>query len=444
MLLRIATILLCFLLPFANAQGQSPNVSSWPQFRGPNGMGVATASGLPTRFDEQEHLVWKTKVPGTGWSSPVLTPDHVWLTAAVGGGQRTERQGAGGKEIAFESIQLFLLGFDRKTGDLQQQIVLFDIPEPGIIHSLNSYASPTPCVGPGPQGQPVVYCHFGTYGTAAVDATTGDVLWRNEQIHLDHQTGPGSSPILYRNRLIFHADGIDTQSIVALDTSDGKLAWRTRRSGAMRDQVDMRKAFCTPLLTQVDGEDCLISTASDWLYLYDPADGSERLKVPYGKLGFSTVPRPVVKDETVYLCTGFMRSRLLAVDISTSDFQQPSQRIRWAYERQVPTMPSPLLFDECLLMISDSGIATCLEQETGEVIWTERIGGKFAASPLLADEKVYIGNQDGEMLVLRPGREYRLLATNQLDSEIMASPAAVQGRLFVRTADSLYCFAQEN
>lgn len=443
MLNRCLLFLLLGLLPTGWCVAQEPPISPWPQFRGPTGMGVAEQSGaLPESFGEQENCVWKTPIEGTGWSSPVLTDDQVWLTVARPQGEKTERRGAGGMEFTYESIDLYLLSYDRNSGEARQEINLFSVKDPGIIHSLNTFASPTPCVGSGDQ-RPVVYCHFGTYGSAAVAADSGEVLWRNQDIHLDHQTGPGSSPVLYQDRLIFHADGIDTQSIVALDTDDGSLAWRTERSGTMQKQADMKKAFCTPLITTVDGQDWLVSPAADWLYVYQPKTGEEVFKVPYGKLGFSTVPRPVVREQQVYFCTGFMRSRLLAVDLSGPVSQDGESRIQWAYERQVPTMPSPVLYEDRLFMVSDSGIATWLDLETGEAIWTERLDGKFASSPMLADGKIYLGNQDGDMLVLRPGDEYRLLNTNSLDAEIMASPVAVDGRLFIRTAKSLYCFEEE-
>jgi len=441
MIREVTTSLICLSLAASSVWGQSADVSPWPQFRGPNGMGVAEEAGkLPVKFGDENNLLWKTSVKGDGWSSPVLTQDRIWITVARPQGERTERKSPAGTIFTYESIDLLLLAFDRETGKQTNEVPLFKVDQPDTIHSLNTYASPTPCIGAGANGTPVVYCHFGTFGTAAVDALSGDVLWRNDKIHLDHSTGPGSSPVLFKDRLIFHADGTDTQSIVALSTNDGSLAWKTKRSGEMNDQPEMKKAFCTPLLTTLDGQPRLISTGADWMYLYDPATGKEIFKVPYGRLGFSTVPRPVVREQQVYFSTGFMKSRLLAVDLSGSPSRDGASRIQWEVERQVPTMPSPVLFEDRLLMVGDNGVATCLNIENGESVWTERIGGKYSSSPLLADGKIYVGNQAGEMLVLKSGDEFELLATNKLDSDIMASPAAIDGRLIVRTKQSLYCF----
>jgi len=444
MMRHITTILFGLFLCNSSVWGQSNEVSPWPQFRGPNGMGVApNASKLPQEFGESKNRLWKTSVAGQGWSSPVLTADRVWITVARPQGERTERKSSAGIKFTYESINLLLLGFDRHSGQLTEEVLLFTVDQPEVIHSLNTYASPTPCIGAGANGSPVVYCHFGTFGTAAVDALSGDVLWRNAKIHLEHSTGPGSSPILFHDLLIFHADGTDTQSIVALNTHDGSLAWRTKRSGEMNKQPEMKKAFCTPVLTTLDGQPRLISTGADWMYLYDPATGEEIFKVPYGKLGFSTVPRPVVRNDRVFFCTGFMRSRLLAVDLSGSPTKDGASRVQWEVARQVPTMPSPVLFEDRLLMISDGGIVSCVDLDSGETVWTERLGGKYSASPLLADGKIFIGNQSGELHVLQPGDEFQLLTTNQLDSDIMASPAAVEGKLFVRTKESLYCFGEK-
>lgn len=411
----------------------------WPEFRGPAGDGVAHGTtDLPVEFGEEKNLVWKIPVPGTGYSSPVIDQNHVWLTTSQPQGERSESQGAGGTEFKYQAVDLLLLGFDRESGEQTHSIFLFTAQQPEAIHSLNSYASPTACL----DGKHI-YCHFGTYGTAAVDATTGEVLWRNDTIQLQHQTGPGSSPILYKDFVIFHADGMDTQSIVALRKSVGEIAWRSQRSGEMPAQPDFKKAFCTPSIANIDGKDLLISPAVDWLYLYDPADGNEVYKIPYGQLGFSTVPRPVIKDNMAYVCTGFMKSRLLAIDLANGSFAEPADRIRWVFEKQVPKMPSPLIMGEWLLLVADTGIASCVDLQSGEEIWTERLGGKFSASPILADGKVYIGSQEGKVWVLEPGRSYKQLSVNSLDSEVMASPAAVENHLYIRTSKSLYKFAMQ-
>jgi outer membrane protein assembly factor BamB len=397
----------------------------WHQFRGPNGSGVVDGCrDLPIQVSETENLVWNVSVPGTGWSSPVVDDQWIWMTTAL----VPDQTGTG--------LDLGLLAFERETGRQAHDIKLFHLAEPDLIHSLNSYASPTPCLD-----QAHVYCHFGTYGTAAVRRIDGTIAWVNDDIRLQHSTGPGSSPILYEGLLIFHADGMDSQSIVALDCRTGEIRWRTERSGAMSSSPDQKKAFCTPTVAVIDSVPLLISPAANWLYVYDPTSGVERFKVPYGETGYSVVPRPVVRGNHAYFCTGFDRSRLLCVDLATNAPESPEKRIRWTVDQRMPTMPSPLLVDELLYVISDSGIATCVHADTGDILWSERLGGKFAASPILADGKIYIGSQTGELFVLRPGKDLEVLAENVLDSAIMASPIAIDNQLIVRTAARLYLFA---
>jgi len=412
--------------------------ASWPQFRGPTGDGIATATDLPIEFSDTQNVVWKSAIDGTGWSSPVINEGKIWFTVAKPTGSKTEPPSSGGLEITFESIDLLLVSFDLKDGQPKDSILLFSVTSPDAIHNLNSYASPTPCIANGK-----IFCHFGTYGTAGVDCATSKVLWRNDTIKLDHQTGPGSSPVLFQDLVIFHADGTDTQSIVALNVKDGELAWRSQRSGQIPNHPDQKKAFCTPMLTKVAGQEVLVSSAVDWAYVYDPKNGEELYKVPYGKLGFSTVPRPVIKDEVAYIWTGFMKSRLLAIDLAATAFEKPEDRVLWTVENRVPTLPSPVIAENLLFMVSDIGIASCIDIADGSEVWTERLGGKFASSPLFVDGKIYLGDQAGKVFVLQPGREFRVLATNQLDSEVMASPAAVGNAIYIRTAKSLYKISQQ-
>ncbi|MCH2183056.1 MAG: PQQ-binding-like beta-propeller repeat protein [Mariniblastus sp.] len=410
----------------------------WTEFRGPGGSGIASAANLPSRWSEDQNVAWKTVVPGRGWSSPVVADDQVWLTSAVetelSPAQREEKMKSARIPglMPVQSIELFALCFDARTGELQAKLKLGESSDPPLIHSLNSFSSPTPVLD-----DDSVYCSFGTFGTWCIDRKTRQVKWSNRELELDHETGPGSSPILWQDLLIFHCDGIDYQFVVALDRESGKVVWKTDRSGELNETDSLRKAFSTPIVVSIDGADQLVSAGANWLYGYQPDTGAELWKMPYGKLGFSNVPRPVYHDGMLYLCTGYSRSSLFAIRFD--DPGGPGEEdLVWRYETQVPTMPTPLLTDGLLLMVSDRGIATCLDAKTGEKHWQERLGGGFASSPILADGKVYVGNRKGEMFVIRPGDEFDLLATNQMDGDIMATPAAVGEQLLVRTKESLY------
>jgi hypothetical protein len=222
-----------------------------------------------------------------------------------------------------------------------------------------------------------------------------------------------------------------------MDKRTGNVVWKTPRSGDLHSQDSLRKAFSTPIVVSIGGADQLVSAGADWLYGYQPETGKELWKMSYGKLGFSNVPRPVYQDGMLYLCTGFARSSLFAIRLDEASGPD-LEDVVWRYEKQVPTMPTPILADGRLLMVSDRGIATCLDAKTGEKQWQERLGGGFASSPILADGKVYVGNREGKVFVMRLQSTFDLVATNQMDSDIMATPAAVDEQLLIRTRKSLY------
>jgi outer membrane protein assembly factor BamB len=320
---------------------------------------------------------------------------------------------------------------DRNSGKLLSDVEVLTEESPDPVHHLNSFASPSPVIEDGR-----LYCHFGTNGTACLDTKSGEVVWTNRELKLKHENGPGSTPILFQEWLIVHCDGSDTQSIAALNKSDGKLAWKTARSGKMDENPQLKKAYGTPLVTTVAGRELVLSPAANWLYAYEPATGREVWKVEYGTLGFSIVPRPVIGHGMLYFSTTFMKPEILAIKLD----EQPT--IAWRFAKQAPNMPSPLLIGDELYLIADKGVATCLDAKTGAVVWTERLGGNFCSSPIFADGRIYVGNREGQTFVFAPGREFKLLATNQLDGQIMATPAAVDSALFVRTDKAMYRIGQ--
>lgn len=411
----------------------------WPQFRGPKGDGHSSAVGLPLKWSEAENIVWKTAIPGSGHSSPVISGNQIWLTTAIINPLSEDEQkrrlekvsNPDGLEIA-GGVSLRAICVDRETGEIVKNIPLFDVESPGPIHSLNSYASPTPVIEAGK-----VYCHFGTYGTACIDAKSGEIVWRDSSLKIDHQNGPGESPILWKNLLIANYDGIDTQFVAARDKQTGEVVWQSKRSGKLPDKPDFQKAYSTPHVIEENGKAQLISPGSDWVYSYDPATGHELWRANYGQLGFSTVPRPVVGHGMVYIITSFMQSRLLAVKYDGQG-DVTATHIVWKSDRQVPKKPSALLVGEELYLVNDNGVGTCMDALTGDIHWTERLAGQYSASPLFADGRVYIFSQEGKTLVIEPGTKYKPLAENQLDAGFMASPAIAGKALYLRTETHLY------
>ena len=411
----------------------------WPQFRGPGGQGHSDAEGLPLTWSESEHVKWKTAIPGEGHSSPVISGNQLWLTTAITHKLTPEEQtqrlssvkNPQGLEIVGE-LTLQAIQLNRETGAIEQTVDLFQIEQPEPKHALNSYASPTPVIS-GDR----LYCHFGTYGTAAIDRNTGKVLWKNDTLKLEHQNGPGSSPVVWDNRVIIHLDGTNTQSIVALDAATGEVIWQTKRSGEMDATPELQKAYGTPLIVEINDRPLVISPAANWVYGYDARDGKEIWKAAYGKLGFSTVPRPVILGDTVYIATSYMQSRLLAVRF-TGEGDVTTSHINWMSDRQIPQKPSLIALAGRLYFVSDGGIVRSLKSDTGKEVWFERLPGDYSASPLEAEGRLYFFNQDGVCTVLEAGDTFKQLAQNKLDSGFMASPAVAGKSLFLRTATSVY------
>lgn len=419
-----------------DAGAASPN-PTWPQWRGPEGQGHASATRLPLHWSETNHIAWKTPIPGRGWSSPVIEGDQIWMTTAFetpakpeDRERRLKADTANQPLTVLEEVRFEAIGVDRRSGRILHRIPLLAEHEPQWAHELNSYASPTPVLEDGR-----LYCHFGSFGTACVDTRKAVVLWTNISLRVMHENGPGSSPVPWRNLLIFHMDGSDEQYVAALDRATGRLAWKTPRSGAMHPDPQFKKAYSTPIIIDVGGQPQLVSPGANWLYFYDPATGRELAKLNFGVLGFSISPRPVSGHGMVYLSTGFMKPELLAVQVGPG--KKPS--IAWRYRQGVSTVPSPLLVGDELYFVSDSGgILTCLDARTGREHYRERLGGNFSSSPLSADGRIYCSNREGVTSIVAPGPAFKLLATNALAGKHFASPAAIENALYLRTDHALY------
>jgi outer membrane protein assembly factor BamB len=379
----------------------------WPEFRGPTGQGHSTERGLPLEWSETSHVLWKVPVPGRGWSSPVVADGRVWLTTATDAG--------GGS--------LRLVSYDVATGRVVTDTEVFTVRGSRAPNPKNSRASPTPIVAGGR-----VYVHFGADGTAAV-TTDGHVLWK-VVLAYQSQHGNGGSPALYHDLLIVNCDGGDEAFVVALDTATGRVRWRTPR----RSPSD--QSYTTPLVINVNGSDQIVSIGAYRATAYEPRTGQEIWRVSYGS-GFSNVPRPVFGHGLVYIATGFQQPTLLAVRADGSGDVTRSH-VAWTMTKQAPYTPSVLLVGDELYVVSDIGIATCLDARTGTVHWVQRLGGNYSASPLYADGRIYFLSEEGTATVLAPGREFRVLARNTLDGSTLASIAVSNGSFFIRSDTHLY------
>lgn len=397
--LRSCLTFACLLLT-----GSMCPAGDWPQFRGPDGEGHSAETNLPLTWSETEHVAWKAELPGLGWSSPSIVGKQIWLTTATD-----------------EGHSLRVLCVDRDSGKVLHDVEVFHKDEPGNIHKKNSYASPTPLI----EGDRV-YLHYGMLGTACV-STSREILWTTV-LKYNHRHGPAGSPVLFGDLLILNCDGTDVQYVVALDKLTGKEVWRTDREGKM--------AYATPLIVAVDGKPQLISPGGEWVQAYDPATGKEIWRVRYPG-GYSVVPRPVVGHGLTFVSSSYDSATLYAIRLG-GEGDVTDSHVAWKLSKGAPHNPSTLLVGDELYVVSDKGILTCLDAKSGEQHYQERLGGNFSASPLFADGRIYLLDEDGKCTVIAPGKEYKVLAENQLPGRTLASISTADGALFLRTDTALY------
>ncbi|NNE93003.1 MAG: PQQ-like beta-propeller repeat protein [Verrucomicrobiales bacterium] len=397
---------------------------NWPQFRGPTGDGVAQDADIPVTWSETENVAWKTEIHGLGWSSPVIFSKQIWLTTAT----------PDGKELS-------VLCLDKETGKILHDQKLFDVAEPQFAHKFNTYASPTPVIEEGR-----VYVTWGSPGTACLDTKTFDVLWTRDDIECDHFRGAGSSPILFEDLLILPYDGADHQFVLAMDKATGKTRWETKRSVDFKDldengkpkaDGDLRKAYATPHIITVDGKEVMICQGAMATYGYDPRTGEELWRFDE-HTNHSASTRPVIHGDTIYVPTGFSKPWLLALSGPKKGVLDESS-VLWKAKKGVPKKPSLQLVGDYLYAVSDGGIGTCWDARTGDVMWTERIGGNYSASPLVANGKLYFFSEEGKTTVLKIAPEFEILGENTIGDGFMASPAVSGDALYLRSRTHLYC-----
>ena len=404
-------------LSLAMSLGTVLAADNWPELRGPDRDGHADARKLPLTWSETNHVVWKTPIHDLGWSSPVIWGDQIWLTTAAEDGQR-----------------LFAVCVQRDTGKITRDIQVFATEKPDHVASVNSYASPTSAIEAGR-----VYVHYGTYGTACLDTGSGAILWTRRDLRCDHHEGPGSSLMLHQNLLIFNVDGRDVQYVIALDKNTGKTVWKTNRSIDYTPfSTNQRKAFCTPIILEVGGRLQLFSPGAKAMIAYDPQSGEELSKVRYN--GWSMVPRPVFGHGLAYVITDYEKPELWAVR-PDGQGDVTETHVAWKVAKDMPRTASLLLVDDLLYMANDDGYAICLEAKTGNRVWREHLKGKYSASPIYGAGRIYFFSEKNLTTVIEPGREFKVLAENQLDERVMATPAVAGDAIILRSKTHLYRLA---
>jgi outer membrane protein assembly factor BamB len=413
-----------------NAAPQKSAADNWPRFRGPNGQGHSRATGLPLHWSTTSNVVWKTAIPGEGWSSPIVWNGKIFLTSVTENGSKCH-----------------VLCVDAATGTIVWNKQVLE-QQPRRKETKNSYATPTATT----DGEKV----YAVFGDGSVVALTmkGDLVWTNRDVAFYSRHGLGSSPIVHDGLLIMPYDGSnpvtaagnwpkvddnektgwqipwDKALVVALDTKTGKRVWTGRRGLS-------RISHVTPFVANVDGKDQIISGAGDRLQGFDPKTG-ELIWSIYAQ-GEGVSPSPVLAAAgMVVTSSGFEKPTLRAVNISGAKGDVTASHILWEQKKGVPTQPSPIAVIPYIYAITDGGIVTCFDYN-GQIVWQDRVGGNHSASPVHADGKIYFLSETGETTVLEAGPQFKVLAKNSLGEKCQASMAVSGKRIFIRTDKNLFC-----
>ncbi|MHC4434389.1 MAG: outer membrane protein assembly factor BamB family protein [Planctomycetota bacterium] len=393
---------------------------NWPGWRG-DGSGISPEKNLPLRWSEDDNVKWKTPIPGTGHSSPIVWGNRVFVTTAVAEDPNVEsfRGGVymGGNRTKPDESQYayHVICLDRDKGDvLWSKAVATQSPRTRR-HTKNTYASETPVT----DGNHV-FASFGSAGLYALDLE-GEVT--------------GSSPVLFQNTVIVNCDSDDDSSIAAFDKTSGEPVWRTER--------DEGASWGTPFLFEADGRTTIVTNATKRLRGYDAETGELLWQCAGGSR--ISVPSPVATGGLAFLSSGHSFSLLRQPIVAVRPEASGDVTIAWSQTKGGPYVPSPIAVGDYLYVPGDKGFLSCYEARTGKVVYErQNLGARntITASPIAGDGKIYVQSEDGECYVVKQGPEFKILAVNKLDETFCASPAASGNRLFLRGLRHLYCIGK--
>jgi outer membrane protein assembly factor BamB len=412
----------------------------WPQWRGPLSTGAAPLARPPVEWSETKNVRWKVEVPGRGASSPIVWHDLVIVTTAVPIVKKLPPKAdaappSGSSHPAVkppESAQAFeVLAYQRSDGKLRWRKTLREeFPHEGT-HQDGTFASAS-AVTDGER----IYASFGSRGVYALDMS-GKLVWEKDlgDMAVKLGFGEGASPALHADRLVLTWDDERESFIVALDAKTGRELWRSPRAE--------KTTWATPLVVAT-GKPQVVTAASNRVRAYDLQDGTLLWDAP--GLTPNTIPTPVYGDGLLYLTSGFRGNALMAVKLGEAKGDLAGgSAIAWRYDQDTPYVPSPLLYAGGLYFLkSNSGILTRLDAKTGAKSFTERVEPlqNVYASPVAADGRVYVVDRGGATTVLKAGPALQVLAVNTLDDGFDASPALVEGELYLRGRRHLYAIAE--
>ncbi len=410
----VTVLLLGLLLAFSGSDADAEN---WPCWRGPRGDGTSHESGSPTKWDGQamQNIDWRVPVPGVGHASPIVWGDRIFLVTCMEDNQDRN-----------------LLCLDRASGKtLWTQTVVRSPLEKK--HRLNSYASSTPATD-GRQ----VYATFLDEDHMVVAAydMQGNQRWLVRPGEFYSRHGYCSSVLLFEDLVLVNGDHDGDAYLVALDRETGETVWKTPRENKTRSD-------CAPIIRQIDGRTQMIRSGSKCVASYDPRDGSRHWIIDGPTEQF--VASLVYNGELLFMTAGFPEFHIMAIR-PDGHGNVTDSAVVWHTQKGCSYVPSPIVGGggKYFLVVSDTGIASCFEADTGHRHWMKRIGPHYSASPISADGLVHFLSDEGVTTIIRPGEEFQVVAENALGEECYASPAVNRGQILIRSKKHLWCIGEED
>jgi outer membrane protein assembly factor BamB len=405
------------------AAGFAADETYWPYWRGPASDGMAVGDA-PLHWNDTQNVRWKTELPGLGNSSPVVWGDQIFLTTAI-------PTGTGGP-MAEHKFDVLCL--DRKTGKVAwQKTAKIAVPHEGSHQTYGSFASNSPVT----DGK-YVYAFFGSRGMYCYDLK-GNLVWQKDygiQLRMKMAFGEGMAPVLAGNRLILVFDHEGDSFMVALDKETGKEIWKVNR--------DEKTNWAAPLVVDFAGRKQVVVSATRKVRSYDLENGS--LIWECAGLGANTIPQPVRQDDMVYVMSGYQNPKLMAIRLGKQGDLTGTDAVVWTKLKGNSYTPSPVIFDNKLYVLTDTGMVTCYNARTGEAYYEQVRLPKsysFKSSPVGANGRLYMASENEDVIVLRMGEKYEVLATNTMPGEtFIATPAITGGELFLRSKTRLYCIRE--
>jgi outer membrane protein assembly factor BamB len=426
-------------------------VAAWPSFRGIQASGVAEGQNLPDRWDGKtgENILWRTPIPGLAHSSPVVWGHRLFVTSAISSDPKASFRpglyGDGDASADRSQHRWMIYALDKRTGKvLWERVALQGVPV-DKRHIKSTYANSTPAT----DGR-IVVAWFGSQGVHAYDVN-GRFLWKVDLGRLDlgaydiptYEWGPASSPIIWNGLVILQCDTQADSFLLALDADTGKTVWKTQR--------DELPSWGTPTIATTSKGPELVTNASNYIRGYDPHTGKELWRL--GRSSKITAPTPIFADDLFVIASGRAPERpIFAVragargDLTLPEGKAKSDVVAWSRTGRGSYMPTPLSYNGILYVLANNGLLDAYNLRTGEEIYRQRlplVGSGFSASPIASDGKIYLCNEDGEMLVISAGEKFAHVATNSIGEMLMATPALSDGVMYVRSSASLFAIGRK-